>query len=198
MPDTDLCAASAAAYDPAAPGRRLTWRDMSALLTESPDGFTLAIEGTADIANMLRDADIAIHDDPDLGPLPTGAAAAADGFVGQLRDIIGQAPWIATGHSLGGWVAVILAGRMRVLGRPPVRVVGFDAPKPGTEKLAGVLGDVPGAAYRFESSVVSHWPFFFGQQFRVPVVIGDYTPDLLTAHSINRALGWMRAQKETQ
>ncbi len=197
MTDTDLCAASAAAYVTTTPGRRITWRDMSALLTEDADGFVLAVEGTnpANIENDLRDADTTPVDDPDLGPMPAGAAAAAAGFFAMLPGIIVDAPWRATGHSLGGQVAAILAARMRLTGRPPRRLVTFDSPKPGTEKLSGVLSDVPGTAYTFDASIVNHWPFFFGQQFRAPVVIGDYTPDWLTAHSITRALAWMRAHE---
>lgn len=196
--DLALCAQSAAAYDRAAPGTRLHWQDMSALVTEEADGFVMAVEGTdpRNWLNLIRDANVAsfpMKDDPELGPIPEGAEQAAVGFLPMIEEIVGSSPWNATGHSLGGQVAVILAARMRQIGKPPLRLVPFDPPKSGGPMLAKVLADVPGQPYAFNGSIVTHWPFFEGHQFRAPIVIGDHTFDLLEAHSITRALAWMQA-----
>jgi hypothetical protein len=201
MTDLILARAAAASYDPAAPGRRIRWQDMSALLIEGADGYTLAVEGTDphNILNLIRDAnvlDMPMRDHPDLGPMPAGAADAVDGFFPLVRDLIGDAPWVTTGHSLGGQVTVGIAALMRIAGKPPLMLVPFDPPKTGGDKLAMVLVDVPGHVVVFEGSIVSHWPFFEGRHFHEPpVVIGDYTRDLLDAHSIERAVAWLEARE---
>lgn len=200
MIDVALCVQSAAAYDLTAPGRRIQWQDMSALLVETSDGFGLAIEGTdpSNILNLIRDGNVCnlpMVGHPALGPMVRGAAEAAEGFFALLAAIIGQArlAWI-TGHSLGGQVAVSLAALMALAGRPPLRLVVFDPPKSGGPQMAAILDGVPGIEYTFNGSIVSHWPFFECQPFRQPpVMIGDYTSNPLEAHSISRALAWMQA-----
>ena len=57
-------------------------------------------------------------------------------------------PRVVCGHSLGAGRAQILAAIMLLDGSAPIRCVCFGSPKPGMQKLAGVLKGIPIASYR--------------------------------------------------
>jgi hypothetical protein len=182
-PDLALARLSRDAYNPAVTGQVIDWRDMRAVAT----GSVLAVRGTCSYANAARDMAIAAsRPHPVLGPCVEGAIDAAEG----LLPLIPRGIDTVTGHSLGGQVAVLLAALL-----PGVRLlVTWDAPKPGGAMLAAHLAGMECRQHRFRGSVVSGWPFFLDQHVREPLLdMCDWTPDVVRAHSIERACAWLEA-----
>lgn len=191
MIDTNLCALAAASYDQNPTGLIVDWRDVRAVAT----GSVLAIRGTEpdNIPNWLRDFAVWGHlaaQHPRLGVCSEGALAAALGLLG--HPYLDQVTTI-TGHSLGGQIAACLAGLLVSQGRS-VELVTWDAPKPGDSQLASLLAGSPVRQYRFRGSKVTDWPVLRYQHVREPLIdIGDWVPNVITAHSITRALAWVQA-----
>jgi hypothetical protein len=190
--DADLCCLARDAYSVStfAGVKRIVWEDMSADLT----GNVLAIRGTRSWLNLRRDMLIAgeiSRTHPTLGKCASGALDAAEG----LFPLIGPEVDTLTGHSLGGQVAVCLAGLFVAAGRPVKLLVTFDAPKAGDIALAGLLAGVETRQYRFLGSVVSAWPLWLDRHVREPLMpIVQWTADVVRAHSIDRAAEWMQAR----
>jgi hypothetical protein len=164
------------------------WRDCRVVIS----GDVASVRGTVpdNAANWLRDFRVigeVSRTHPDLGDCASGALDAAEG----LLPLIGT-PRILTGHSLGGQVAVLLAGLLVVLKTPPDTLVTWDAPKAGGQLLAAQLVGVATRQYRFRGSVVTDYPLFLDEHVRDPLFdICDWTADFIEAHSIERALAWM-------
>ena len=74
-----------------------------------------------------------------------------------------QRPVIVTGHSLGAARACLYAGLACVAGNAPAALVLFGSPKPGFQRLAGILSPVPVRSYRngdgFRHDLVTDLPF---------------------------------------
>jgi hypothetical protein len=190
--DADLCCLARDAYaaSPAGQAGRITWRDMTADVA----GNVLAIRGTRSWLNLRRDMLIAgeiSSTHPTLGRCATGALEAAEGLLALVPPQVDT----LTGHSLGGQVAVCLAGLFVACGRPVRRLLTWDAPKAGGAVLADLLAGVEVRQYRFRGSVVSAWPLWLDQHVRAPLTpASEWIPDLIRAHSIDRAAAWMLAQ----
>lgn len=195
--------AAAASYGvAAAPGvQRIGWQDISADIFEAGADLVVAVKGTnpESIANLARDADVmdeACRDHPCLGQLFAGGCDAAEGLLPLIFAVAGDRRLILLGHSLGGQIAVDIAGE--IADAAPARVAevwGFDPPKSGGPELVAVLSSRPVEIDRFAGSIVNRWPFDRGIHVRPPVLIGDWTADWLTAHSIQRAAAWVAAQE---
>jgi hypothetical protein len=105
----------------------------------------VAVRGTANLRNVAEDADYSKVLAPDLG-IPIHA-----GFVEDARAVWSFArprlrPGLETrltGHSLGGALAVLLAMRLRVEGRPLGPVITFGQPKVTTEAGVTRFRDLP-------------------------------------------------------
>jgi hypothetical protein len=190
---TDLALArlAAAAYDPAPAGTILDWRDCRVVLT----GNVASVRGTVpdNWENWLRDFRVAgevARDHTGLGSCPAGALDAAEALARALPATIDT----LTGHSLGGQIAVLIAGLLAASGRV-VRLVSWDAPKAGGNALAALLGSAEVRQYRFRGSYVTDWPAFLDRHVREPLIeTGAWTPWPIEAHSISRYVGWLALQ----
>ncbi len=193
MPDADLCALAAASYALAPAGTIIDWRDCRAVVT----GTTATIRGTVPDSwpNWVRDFRVGglisrFH--PQIGACPAGALDAAEALAALLPAGVDT----LNGHSLGGQVAVEIAGLLVAAGQPVRTLVTWDAPKAGGAALTSVLKPVPVRQYRFLGSFVTDWPVFLDRHVRAPlIVIGHPTPDPVKAHSITRALAWLLANE---
>jgi predicted lipase len=105
----------------------------------------VVVRGTANLANVVEDADYAKAEAPDLGiPVHQGFVLDARAVWSFARPLL--KPGIETrltGHSLGGALAVLLAMRLRVDGQPIGRVVTFGQPKVTTETGVFRFRDLP-------------------------------------------------------
>lgn len=193
-------AAAAYALTPAAGVQRIGWRDIHADLFSIDGAIGIFVKGTdpQNFENLARDADVADETStahPRLGPLFAGAYDAALGLLPQILQITGDRRLIPGGHSLGGQIATDITGLVNdeQPGRVP-EMWGFDPPKAGWQELETALVPVRCNIFRFAGSIVSRWPFERGVHVRAPVVIGDWTLNLLQAHSIARAAAWVMTQ----
>lgn len=186
--DINLARASRDAYNVTPEGTLADWEDMRAVTLNG----VLAIRGTSSWANMRRDLFVhgeASRTHPTLGKCCGGILDAAE----HMLPLIGT-PRVLTGHSLGGWCAILLAGLLAVSGTPPELLVTFDAPKAGMAELVSLLSGVTIRQYRFRGSFVTDWPLWLNVHCSVPLIdVGDWVPDPVRAHSIDRACGWMGA-----
>lgn len=130
----ELEAASYATKDP-------TWRylDVSAVLTERSGVNVLAFPGTDSLANAARDAAAWPTFDRRLGICPFGALQGAN----ELTRLIAASlkrdkPLQPIGHSLGGWLALLVGARLALKGYAVLWPVTWGAPKPGCRKFARV------------------------------------------------------------
>lgn len=184
IPAIDLARLSAAAYsaNPAPGVRRITFQDISADIV----GTVCAVRGTSSYATLRRDMLVIGRmcvDHPAIGACQAGALTAAQGLFNQIPSTVDT----FTGHSEGGCIAAILAGLWGHVGR----LVTWDAPKAGGALLVAALRAWDVTAYRFSCSVVTDWPLLLDRQVKPLVTIGEWTWDVVEAHSINRAVGWM-------
>lgn len=193
MQDLALIAAAADAYAAAPAGMVIEAPgDLRAVV----NGDVAAIRGTEidSLANWAEDVLVDQHvprHHPQLGDCPEGPLLAAL----RLFRLLPAGLRTLTGHSLGGQLAVLLAGLLAAEERPPALVVTWDAPKAGGPDLAALLVKIPVRQYRFRGSVVTDWPLFAYQHVREPLIpVGVWTTDLVAAHSIERARAWMEAQ----
>ncbi|WP_430460674.1 lipase family protein [Thalassolituus sp. LLYu03] len=118
---------------------------VSYLLSRAGDVQTIAVRGTANLANVMVDLDIAFQPDQGLGiPLHTGFRNSAFAV---LEDVSPQLnpdqPVHITGHSLGGAVAVVLAMYLERAGFDVTQVVTFGQPKVTNVTGAGLYRQLP-------------------------------------------------------
>lgn len=201
MRDADLCALAAASYDPTPAGTIIDWRDMRAVITDLNGALVITVRGTEpdSIANWERDASIwdercTTH--PRLGLCQAGALEAAEGLLPLLLPHIAGRRLILQGHSLGGQVAIILAAMLTDMGIPVELLVTWDSPKAGGLDLMATLSPVEIRQYVFSGSAVTLYPPVLDLHVRVPLIpIGEWTIDLIAAHSIVRADEWVHKQE---
>lgn len=192
MSDSRYAILARDAYRDPAPGvTRIAFGGVSADIT----GNVLAIRGTASYANLVRDMEVnsaTCREHPALGLCAAGALDAAEGLFPLVPDGVDT----ITGHSLGGQVAIVLAGLLVASGRTVRLLVTWSAPKAGGMGLVATLDPVEVRQYRPRGDVVPDWPFALDLHVRPPLIdICDWSINPLTAHSIDRACGWMAARE---
>lgn len=97
--------------------------------------------------------------DDELGHCGSGFLTDMRQTVTMLDKIIGDAPLIVTGHSLGAAVASLYVAHRVKIGKPPVASVVFGEPRPGFERIKDIHKTVPGSAYRNVQDPVTQVPF---------------------------------------
>lgn len=199
MQDADLCALAAASYDPTPAGTIIDWRDMRAVITDLDGALVITVRGTEpdSLANWERDASIwdercTTH--PRLGLCQAGALEAAEGVLPLLLPHITGRRVVVQGHSEGGTVAILIVAVLTDMGIPVELLVTWDSPKAGGLDLVALLSPVEIRQYVFSGSAVSLYPPMLDLHVRPPLIeIGEWTIDLIAAHSIERADEWMHA-----
>lgn len=197
-PDTGYAVAAAGAYQVPPPGVLvIDCGDVRAIVT----GNLLAVRGTrpTEWNDWRRDMEVGperskLH--PILGVCDTGALDAAQAIFDALPPEVRARPLGLAGHSLGGQIITPLAGLLALGGVPPMALVPFDPPKAASPELVALLATakVPVRVYRFRGSIVTHWPVDLYLHPGPRIDIEDWIPDIVEAHSIDRAAAWMLAQ----
>ena len=160
--DSDLVDAAAATYqrtDPCAAG------PISVFQSQRSDGLRIiAIEGTHDDAGWVIDffalkaVDHEGYNHPSLGFIHAGFYASAQVVLPLVAPLTAQ-PYAICGHSLGGAMALLLAGLLIDRGHAPVKTGAFAAPKVGGYKFVEAVTAYPFCHYRYGGDVVPLVPF---------------------------------------
>ena len=183
LPDADLASVATLAYT-AAPTFRAG--DVHALFTLAGGVRVLAVRGTtADPADWLRDLSAMPVRDRDLGFCHQGFLAGARGVLALASGAdLGGA--ILCGHSMGGAIAILLAGLLRARGIPLRAIVTFGAPRCGSWRLRRALRALPLRLYRNGDDPVPDVPFLPGFYLhpRALIAIGEPAIDPLADHAI--------------
>lgn len=175
-----LCALCADAYvQPPA------WQDPGSdirALRADRDGLTVvAVPGTQNLEDALRDAHCLPRLDADLGWCPAGFLGEALRLLELIAEDLAGTRLVLTGHSLGGAVAILIAGKLAARGRPPLGVTTFGAPRTGFGRLARATAGLPMTLYRHGNDPVPDLPPLFRHP-RAPTPIGTALADPLSCH----------------
>ena len=167
-----------------------TWRagDVHALFTLRRGLRIVAVRGTtADPADWLRDLSAMPAHDPDIGLCHAGFLAGARALAAQVAssraDLCGA---VLTGHSMGGAIAILLAGLLRARGTWLRAVVTFGAPRCGSWTLRRALRDLPLRLYRNGDDPVPDVPWVPALYLhpRKLIAIGQPALDPIADHHI--------------
>jgi triacylglycerol lipase len=120
----------------------------------------LSIAGTANLDNVLLDADLTQNDVPELGiSLHRGFAHAArlvyDDVKPRLK--VGYQLQI-TGHSLGGAEALIVGMLLKKAGMPAASIITFGQPKVSNQAGVDAFNDLPLTRVANEDDVIPEMP----------------------------------------
>ena len=205
--DLDLCRIVARSYTDA------TWwaAELSALYTLADGRRVIAIPGTKrEIGEWLRDFDAWPVWDGDLGichrgfrdgawelwrrsPLSLRGLGRPPGSQ-ERRPALNSVDFgggaIVVGHSLGGALALLLAGILVARRTPPAAVVTFGAPRCGSWKLRRLLSPIAVRSYRNGDDPVPDVPWLPGVYLhpRRQIEIGTPADDPLADHHIGAYL----------
>ena len=185
--DAQLCAAAAAAY---AMPATFAVSDIHAVVA-AIDGLTVvAFRGTVPTSwrDWFRDIDAVptpVMDHPRLGLCHRGFMSGAEAILPMLLPAL-TGPYAMVGHSLGGALAVSAAALLADLGRPPVVLTTFGAPRVGIGgRLAEVLAGAPGRSYRRGDDPVTTIPIWPFRHHRALTHIGVASIDAIADHAIS-------------
>ena len=186
--DTVLCAAATAAYSTPA---TFAYQDVHAVLTVVDDVQIIAFRGTVPTSwrDWFRDCaawPTCLIDHPILGPCHSGFADGADALLHQLRGVLSRdKPYMLTGHSLGGALAIASGAMLIDCGLPPTALTTFGAPRVGMAPLAGILTPIAGHRYRHGDDPVPEvptWPYLNDRPW---TPIGTASLDPIDDHALS-------------
>jgi hypothetical protein len=186
--DISLCAAAAASYSTTA---SVEVGDVHAVLTLLGGLTVVAFRGTVPTSweDWFRDFSAwpaRVVDHPTLGLCHDGFVMGAEAILPLLQPKL-SGPYVLTGHSLGGALAIALGALMTDCGRPPLRLTTFGAPRVGMKMLAAKLALVRGTRYRHGADPVPEvpsWPYLNDRSWTAIGEANDFDP--IGDHAISR------------
>lgn len=141
-----------------------------ARVTTASDGKTkiVTFRGSVTVEDWLRDffgLPVEVRDHPDLGRCHAGFLDAAQSVAARVADAVGKGPFVLTGHSLGGAVAVGVAGLLVCLGIEPAAIVTFGAPRFGMMRFVAALAPYGARQYVRGTDLVPDLPEYMPPLF---------------------------------
>ena len=160
--DLDLAQACAATYA-LPPTLPVPYTGVDCRIADAADGSaTVAFRGSVTAEDWARDficAPIVDRPHPQLGECHAGFLDGAESIANAVAAAIGARRFRITGHSLGGALALGVAGLLICSGIEPLEVATFGAPRFGMAKFVAVLADYPVRQYRRGNDPVPLLPF---------------------------------------
>lgn len=145
LPYAQACAAS---YDPHAVAAFTDEAKVVHVFLSEIDGVhCFTFEGTHDFAEWIVDfccLEVPMFNHAQLGPVHLGMMRDVLAVYRQIEMTLipGFVPYDICGHSKGAGEALILAGVMKQLGKPPRKVVALEAPRIGTSIMRDYVADL--------------------------------------------------------
>jgi len=165
-------------------------------ITVAADGTTaiVAFRGSVTVLDWLRDflfAPVAVRAHPQLGRCHAGFLNGAESIADAVAGAVDARPFVLTGHSLGGALAVGVAGLLICAGVAPDAVVTFGAPRFGMARFAALLEPYPVRQYVRGNDPVPVLPFDVPPEWAFldtsdpPLRIGKAQADRFACHHID-------------
>ena len=173
MTDLECAQACADSYD-----QTTSWWKLSeaqgvyVALRQVPSGCIVCFRGSVTAQDWFRDFEALPVEHPTLGWCEGGFLAGMNDVGAWVAGNLPEGQVSITGHSLGAARAMILAGLLTSAGHVLERLVTFGCPKPGFEKLSGILlkGAYPITCYRNGPDPVAEVPLTLPEfPYRKPV-----------------------------
>lgn len=188
LTDIALCAAASAAY---AQPSTLAVSDVHVVISEVDGIRVVAFRGTVPTSWQDWFRDFAawpthVMDHLSLGCCHDGFVTGAEAILPQLRAML-NGPYVLTGHSLGGALAIAAGALLTDCGCPPLKLTTFGAPRVGMGDLAKVLKGIPGTRWRHGADPVPEvpsWPYL-ADRLLTPVGAANHL-DPIGDHAISR------------
>ena len=95
--------------------------------------------------------------DPNLGPVPAGFYQGTRAFHEATKNVV-RAGSVLTGHSLGAARAVIHGAFLAAAGNPPIAIIVFGCPRPGTPTMNALFAQTNVRWYRNRTDPVTQVP----------------------------------------
>lgn len=184
--DYELALFCSCAYDLMPSGTIIDHNDLRLVI----DGDMVTVRGTVlnSFENWLRDFD-ALPLASDFGMCHAGFLHGALNLLPLVLDRI-TPNYVLTGHSLGGAIVIILGAMLVRVGKPPSRLVTFEAPKAGGMQLRMPYANISVTQYRYGNDPVTDVPFLPGvyEHLRDLTNIGQRMIDPIDCHHISRTV----------
>lgn len=165
-----------------------------ARITTAPDGTSIvAFRGSVTVKDWIRDfifEPVIDREHSQLGLCHAGFLDDAESIVDEVSQAVADKPWVSTGHSLGGALALGVAALMTCRNQAPAAFVTFGSPRFGMDRFVNWLSRVPGRQYRLGNDPVPTVPFDVPPLLRFldardPLIgIGQAQPDAFSCHHI--------------
>ena len=182
--DLTLCLSSSAAYY--LPLTVTTTSKVRVLIQSIEDTNVIAFRGSADEDDWMRDFDAIPVENHYLGICHQGFLTGAQSALPLLKQYT-EKPFIITGHSLGGALAIMLGALLMVNGIKPLKIVTFGAPNTGiADNIPKILESVPGNRYRNGDDPVPDIPPWPYQSDRPHTQIGKALLNPIEDHMLDR------------
>ncbi len=155
--------------------------------------FIVAFRGSVTVQDWLRDfffAPVEVRDHPQLGRCHAGFLDDAESIADAVAGAVRGRPFMLTGHSLGGALAVGVAGLLLCAGVAAQAVVTFGAPRFGMARFAALLQSCAVRQYVRGNDPVPTVPFDVPPEWQFldtrdpPIRIGKAQADPFACHHI--------------
>ena len=112
------------------------------------DVWFAALRGSVTLPDWIHDAEaLAVYCAAHHSHVHPGFNWDTDQVAAEIHELVGNDPWVATGHSLGGSRADDVTAYGIVGGFPPIARVVFGEPRPGFADFCALVAQVPGASF---------------------------------------------------